>query len=149
MLQHRLEVKAEDEQEQKNCSSVFRTHEPPPISTPLTTEPTLDVKDSKNRPLVIGGVKFPVLQAALKSHYGAQGSLKLPLSGKDFPIKDVSLTISDKSVLDQREKAKEEKGRETKDVEEDKETKGSQKTRAQRRCLLVIAFSPGRRMASD
>ena len=114
---------------------------PTPVSMPLTTEPTLDVKDSKSRPLVVGGVKFPALQAALKSHYGAQGNLKLPLSGKDFPIKDVSLTISDKSVLDQREKAKEEKERETKetkekkggssqkDAEEEKETKGSQKAK--------------------
>ncbi len=129
----------EDEKEHKNRSPVSDATELLPVLTPLTTEPTLDIKDSKSRPLVVGGVKFPALQAALKSHYGAKGNLKLPLSGKDFPIKDVSLTISDKSVLDQREKANEAKERETqepkekkggsssKDMEEEKETKGSQK----------------------
>ena len=65
----------------------------------------------------MGGIKFPALQAALKSHYGAQSTLQLPLSGQRFPIKDVSLTISDKSEQDQREKARqlaEEKAKEPK-----------------------------------
>ena len=99
-------------------------------STTVAWEGVLDVKDTKSRPLVVGGVKFPALQAALKSHYGAQGTLKLPLSGKDFPIKDVSLTISDKSVLDQREKARgrrKKRRKKPKNAEEEKETKGSQK----------------------
>ncbi len=86
-----------------------------------------DVKDSTSGPLVTGSVKFPPLQAALKSHYSAQGSLQLPLSGKDFPIKDVSLSISDKSEQDQQEKARQLAKEKAKDAEEDKETQGSQK----------------------
>ena len=47
-------------------------------------------------------IQFSSLQAAQKKYYQSHGQLRLPLSGSLFPIKDVSLTISEKSVLDQQ-----------------------------------------------
>ncbi len=101
-----------------------------------TQEPALDIKETKSRPITgTSGMKFPALQAALKSYYGAQGTLQLPLSGQRFPIKDVSLTISDKSEQDRREKErrlteeKEKKGFLKKENDE-KEAKGGKKDKS-------------------
>ena len=44
----------EDEKEHKNRPPSSEPVKPTSVSTPLTTEPTLDVKDSKSRPLVTG-----------------------------------------------------------------------------------------------
>src|SRR5262249_13163537 len=59
---------------------------------PSLTPTRVDVKTTPHT-----GIQFPALRSALQTHYRQASHLTLPLSEQRFPIKDVSLTISDKS----------------------------------------------------
>src|SRR5262249_837238 len=75
--------------------STFNIHITPPIASPLPQHATT---------VSATATRLPQLRAALQACYRQANNLKLPLSEKSFPIKDVNQTISDKSEQDARER---------------------------------------------